>query len=111
MFLAMFAPKTRLAGLKNNLYKTMSDKIPVKGNIRVKKEEKGYVVFNLDTSGFHLLTEDGIAILNKCDGKTSVKDIARSISEELTVGESEAKKQIMVFLNDLIKRKIIQWKG
>lgn len=88
----------------------MLNKIPTKGNIRIKKEDKGYVVFNLDTSGFHLLTEDGINILDKCDGKKSVKDIVKMISKELSVDENETKKEVKVFLNDLIKRKIIQWK-
>ena len=88
----------------------MLDKIPVKGNVRIKKEDKGHVVFNLDTSGFHLLTEDGINILSKCDGKNSVGDIVKMVSEELSAGESEVKKEVKVFLNDLIKRKIIQWK-
>ncbi|MFZ3074438.1 MAG: PqqD family protein [Minisyncoccales bacterium] len=88
----------------------MADKTPVKGNVRIKKEDKGYVVFNLDTSGFHLLTEDGINILNKCDGKNSAADIAKLVADELVADEQEVKKEIKVFLDDLMKRKIIKWK-
>jgi len=59
----------------------MLNKIPIKGNIRIKKEDRGYVVFNLDTSGFHLLTKDCIAILNACNGKNDVKDIINKFSK------------------------------
>lgn len=88
----------------------MLSKIPVKGNVRIKKEDKGHVVFNLDTSGFHLLTEDGINILNKCDGKNTIADIVKIIASELSMEEKEVKKDIKIFLDDLVKRKIIQWK-
>jgi len=87
----------------------MSNKIPIKGNIRIKKEDKGYVVFNLDTSGFHSLTEDSIAILNACDGKNSVEDITNKFSEERLLEKKKFKKSLESFLDELLKRKIIKW--
>jgi len=87
----------------------MSNKIPIKGNIRIKKEDKGYVVFNLDTSGFHSLTEDSIAILNACDGKNSAEDIVNKFSKERSLEKKEFKKNLESFLDELLKRKIIKW--
>ena len=88
----------------------MLNKIPIKGNIRIKKEEKGYVIFNLDTSGFHSLTEDCIIILNACDGKNSVEDLINKFSKERLLEKKEFKKDLESFLNELLKRKIIKWR-
>jgi len=87
----------------------MLNKIPIKGNIRIKKEDKGYVVFNLDTSGFHSLTEDSIAILNACDGKSNVEDIINKFSKERSLEKNKFKKSLESFLDELLKRKIIKW--
>ena len=88
----------------------MLNKIPLKGNIRIKKEDRGYVVFNLDTSGFHLLTEDGVNILNNCDGKKNNRDILSIVYKDFQLGDKLIEKEFNKFLKDLISRKIIQWK-
>ena len=50
--------------------------IPEKNNIRIKEQEGKYVIFNLETSGFHMLEKDAIDILDRVDGKTTIKELA-----------------------------------
>ena len=88
----------------------MLKKIPIKGNIRIKKEDKGYVVFNLDTSGFHSLTEDSVAVLNACDGNFNVGDLIDKFSKERSLEKKIFTRDVKVFLNELLKRKIIKWR-
>jgi len=89
----------------------MLNKIPIKGNIRIKKEDRGYIVFNLDTSGFHLLTKDCIVILNACNGKNSVKDLVNKFSKTKSLKKKKLENDLKSFLIELSKRKIIKWQA
>ena len=41
------------------------DRIPKKSNIRVKEQDGKYVIFNLETSGFHMIEKDAMDVINK----------------------------------------------
>ena len=86
------------------------DKIPVKLNIKVKEQDKGYMIFNLDTSGFHLLQKDGIDVLEKVDGSRTIKEISEIVSEEKNEPLDKVQEQLLNFFEGLEKRKIIKWK-
>lgn len=88
----------------------MEFKIPEKMNLRIKKEDKGYVVFNLETSGFHFVSQDGYDVLEACDGTKTVDDLAKEFSEKRNEPLYDVRKQMDDFFVMLIKRKIIQWK-
>ena len=51
------------------------DLIPEKSNIRIKKKDDDYVIFNLETSGFHKVTSDVNEILEEVNGETRNKRI------------------------------------
>lgn len=83
------------------------DAVPQKSNIRIKEQEGAFVVFNLETSGFHRITRDANEILEKIDGKTTIREIAQFFAEKRKLEFSEFKNQLAAFLGELELRKII----
>jgi hypothetical protein len=91
----------------------MNKKIPIKGNLTIRKREKGYLIMNRDTSGFHVISSDGYELLKLCNGKNKVEDIIENLSQKFKLGDKEKnkfKQDVISFLKDLEKRRIIKWK-
>jgi hypothetical protein len=89
----------------------LKDKIPIKSNLRIKKEDKGYVIFNLETSGFHLVSQDGYEVLEACDGKKTIAELAKEFSEKRKEPLDDVRRQMEKFFTMLAKRRIIEWKN
>ncbi len=85
----------------------MSKIIPQKNNIRIKSQDDGFIVFNLETSGFHMLTQDCIDILEAIDGKKSIEDLARHFAEERKLNFEELYNNFQNFFTELETRKLV----
>ena len=86
------------------------DLIPQVNNIRIKEQEGKYVVFNLETSGFHMIEKDAKDVIDKIDGKASVGELADSFSKERNIPNEELRKDFTGFFKGLELRKIISFK-
>jgi coenzyme PQQ biosynthesis protein PqqD len=53
------------------------------------------------------LSEHAQEIVSRCDGKSSVDDIVRSLSQEFEAEESEIRGDVGETLTDLVRRKLI----
>ena len=84
------------------------DRIPKKSNIRVKEQDGKYVIFNLETSGFHMIEKDAMDVINKIDGKKTVRELAEMFSKERNINIEELEKDFVIFFNDLAVRKIVE---
>lgn len=84
------------------------DKIPKKSNIRVKEQDGKYVIFNLETSGFHMIEKDAMDVINEIDGKKTIRELARIFSKERNIDQEELEKDFVNFFNDLLIRKIVE---
>jgi len=84
--------------------------IPEKNNIRIKEQEGKYVIFNLETSGFHMLEKDAIDILGRVDGKTTIKELANFFSNERNLPIEGLEKDFIEFFKGLELRKIVTLK-
>ena len=84
------------------------DRIPKKSNIRVKEQDGKYVIFNLETSGFHMIEKDAMDVINKIDGKKIVRELAEMFSKERNINLEELEKDFVIFFNDLAVRKIVE---
>ena len=84
------------------------DRIPKKSNIRVKEQDGKYVIFNLETSGFHMIEKDAMDVINKIDGKKTVRGLAEMFSKERNINLEELEKDFVIFFNDLAVRKIVE---
>jgi|GEM_PF-4310119 hypothetical protein len=84
------------------------DRIPKKSNIRVKEQDGKYVIFNLETSGFHMIEKDAMDVINKIDGKKTVRELAEMFSKERNINLEELEKDFVIFFNDLAVRKIVE---
>lgn len=82
--------------------------IPVKSNIRIKKKDDEYVIFNLETSGFHRITSDVNEILEKLDEKMTIKELASYFAKERNLELDQFQKELLEFFNELEIRKIIK---
>lgn len=84
------------------------DRIPKKSNIRVKEQDGKYVIFNLETRGFHMIEKDAMDVINKIDGKKTVRELAEMFSKERNINLEELEKDFVIFFNDLAVRKIVE---
>ena len=84
------------------------DRIPKKSNIRVKEQDGKYVIFNLETSGFQMIEKDSMDVINKIDGKKTVRELAEMFSKERNINLEELEKDFVIFFNDLAVRKIVE---
>ncbi|MBQ6336277.1 MAG: hypothetical protein IJI50_03500 [Ruminococcus sp.] len=86
-------------------------RVPVKGNLRIKPHEdgEGYIVFNLDTSGLHYITGDLYALLEKVDGKLSIKDLSAIFAAERGLDEETLVNDFIVSFDALEERNIIRF--
>lgn len=84
------------------------DRIPKKSNIRVKEQDGKYVIFNLETSGFHMIEKDAMDVINKIDGKKTVRELAEMFSKERNINLEELEKDFVIFFNDLAVRRIVE---
>lgn len=84
------------------------DLIPEKSNIRIKKKDDEFVIFNLETSGFHKVTSDVNEILEKINGEDSIRKISEYFAEKRNLDLNEFQKQLVDFLRELEIRKIIK---
>ena len=84
--------------------------IPEKNNIRIKEQEGKYVIFNLETSGFHMLEKDAIDILDRVDGKTTIKELANFFSNVRNLPIEGLEKDFIEFFKGLELRKIVTLK-
>lgn len=92
----------------------MTDKmnyVPQKSNIRIKEQEGAYVIFNLETSGFHRVTQDVYEVLEKMDGNQTIAELARFFSEKRGLDFNVFKNQLASFLEELELRKIVVLNG
>lgn len=84
------------------------DKIPKKNNIRVKEQDGKYVIFNLETSGFHMIEKDAMDVINEIDGKKTIKELAKIFSKKRKIDQEELEKDFVIFFNNLAVRKIVE---
>ena len=84
------------------------DRIPKKSNIRVKEQDGKYVIFNLETSGFHMIEKDAMDVINEIDGKKTIRELAEIFSKERNINQEELEKDFIIFFNDLAIRKIVE---
>lgn len=84
------------------------DRIPKKSNIRVKEQDGKYVIFNLETSGFHMIEKDAMDVINEIDGKKTIRELAEIFSKERKINQEELEKDFVIFFNDLAIRKIVE---
>ena len=85
-----------------------SSQIPRKNNIRLREQEGNLVVFNLETSGFHMLTKDGAELLDEVDGNRSIKDLAALFSVRKGTDVVQLEEQFVDFFEGLALRKIVE---
>lgn len=89
----------------------MTEKIPIKGNLTIRKRADGYLLMNKDTSGFHAVSFDGYEILNLCNGKNTVKGIISKLAKKYKIEGKEMKKferDVDSFLKELEKRRLVK---
>lgn len=84
--------------------------IPEKNNIRIKEQEGNYVIFNLETSGFHMLTADGNSIIEYIDGHKNIREVAAFFSAQKGINKKQLEQDFVKFFEDLEIRKIIKLK-
>jgi len=84
--------------------------IPQKNNLRIKSQDDNFIVFNLETSGFHLLTKDCIDILEAIDGKKSIEDLAHYFASERNLEFDNLYKDFQKFFDELETRKLVTLK-
>lgn len=87
------------------------DLIPEKSNIRIKKKDDDYVIFNLETSGFHKVTSDVNEILEEVNGEKSIREISEYFAEKRKLDLKEFQEQLIAFFKELEIRKIIKLKS
>lgn len=85
----------------------MSKIIPQKNNIRIKAQDENFVVFNLETSGFHLLTKDCIDLLEAVDGKKSIEELAHHFANEKKLNFDNLFNDFQNFFTELETRKLV----
>jgi len=84
--------------------------IPEKNNIRIKEQEGNYVIFNLETSGFHMLTADGNSIIEYIDGQKNIREVAAFFSTQKGLDKEQLEQDFVKFFEDLEMRRIIKLK-
>lgn len=84
--------------------------VPVKNNIRIKPQGEQYIIFNLETSGFHAITEDSNAILERVNGELTIGELAKLFATERNLNLEELENDFISFFDDLVLRKIITLK-
>lgn len=82
--------------------------IPERSNIRIKKKDDDYVIFNLETSGFHKVTADVNEILEEVNGEKTIREISEYFAEKRKLDLKEFQEQLIAFFNELEIRKIIK---
>lgn len=82
--------------------------IPEKSNIRIKKKDEDYVIFNLETSGFHKVTSDVNEILEEVNGEKTIREISEYFAEKRKLDLKEFQEQLVAFFKELEIRKIIK---
>lgn len=85
--------------------------IPEKSNIRIKKKDDDYVIFNLETSGFHKVTSDVNEILEEVNGEKSIREISEYFADKRKLDLKEFQEQLIAFFKELEIRKIIKLKS
>ncbi len=85
------------------------DLIPEKSNIRIKKKDEDYVIFNLETSGFHKITADVNEILEEVNGEKTIRELSEYFSKKRNLNLKEFQEQLVSFFNELELRKIIKF--
>jgi len=85
--------------------------IPEKGNLRIKPHEngEGYIVFNLETSGLHFITGDMYALLERMDGKATIRDLASQFAAERDLDEEQLLHDFIVGIEVLYERNIVKY--
>jgi len=71
--------------------------------VRIRKESFGYLVFDPSTMNVYELNEYGKQVLDVCDGKSALEDIAARLG-----CSSDDIVDLDVFLQDLLQRQIIE---
>ena len=82
--------------------------VPKKNNIRLKEQEGKYVIFNLETSGFHMIEKDAFDLLEKVDGELTIGELAEFFATEKNLNKEELSKDFVTFFKGLELRKIIE---
>lgn len=85
----------------------MSKIIPQKNNIRIKSQDDKFIVFNLETSGFHLLTKDCIDVINAIDGTKSIEDLAHEFATQRNLDFNNLYTDFQTFFKELEMRKLV----
>lgn len=82
--------------------------VPKKCNIRIKEQEGKFVIFNLETSGFHMVEKDAVDVINKIDGNTTINELVEFFANERGISREELEKDFIEFFKGLELRKIIE---
>ncbi len=86
------------------------DRYPEKSNdasFRVLGDEA--VIVNFKDSFFYNLNRVGTFIWNRCDGRHSVDEIARALTEEFEVSPETASHDCREFLEELAQQGLLRW--
>lgn len=81
--------------------------IPIKNNIRIKKQGEDYVVFNLATSGFHKVTADVNEVLEKMDENLTVEELISYFADARKLERETFANEFVAFIKELEIRNII----
>lgn len=73
-------------------------------------EGKG-ILLNLENGAYFEVNPVGLAMWEKCDGKTGNSNLAESISREFKITAQRALKDFSNFVSDLKRRKLLEVSG
>jgi hypothetical protein len=68
------------------------------------------VIVNFKDSFFYNLNRVGTFIWNRCDGRHSVDEIARALTQEFEVSPETASHDCREFLDELAQQGLLRWK-
>lgn len=67
------------------------------------------IVVNFKTSFFYNLNPVGTFIWERCDGRHRLGEIVRALTEEYEVGEDEARRDCLEFIEGLVEQGVLAW--
>jgi hypothetical protein len=66
--------------------------------------DDGGVIFELESRVCHEINRSGAQILQLLDGRKNIDDVVEILARTVSVSKERLRKDVAVFLNDLIKR-------
>jgi radical SAM protein with 4Fe4S-binding SPASM domain len=71
--------------------------------------EKVYFILDPDKPSWAFINKDGLEILNLCNGKNTIQDIAGIIADEYAIDQKEALNGVESFLNSMVNIQVIHY--